>query len=102
MAKLDIPLKNGKIVDIYGNIFYYKDDQLHSYNDEPALISAEGDMYWCENDKLHRLTGPAKISHIGLKTYFIDGSPISYNTWRELKEVKKAKLQKTLDRILKE
>jgi len=37
-------MRNGKIIDEYGSIGYYKDDKLHR-EDGPALIGISGSKY---------------------------------------------------------
>lgn len=55
-------MKNGLIVDKYGNKFYYKNDLFHR-EDGPALDYVNGTKKWFQNGKKHRLDGPA-IEHI--------------------------------------
>jgi hypothetical protein len=38
-----------------------KDGKLHSYNDNPAIITVSCEQYWLENGYLYRTTGPAVI-----------------------------------------
>ena len=51
-----------------------KDDQLHSFNDYPAILLALDGVIarmWCKNGRHHRLYGAA-IQREGLNTYRID------------------------------
>lgn len=52
-------MKNGKVIDNHGNIFYYKNDKLHR-TDGPAVIK-DRDESWFINGRLHRSDGPAII-----------------------------------------
>jgi hypothetical protein len=64
-------MRQGKIVDEHGNIFYYKDDQLHSENDLPAEEYVNGDKVWYQNGKLHRDNDlPAAVWTDGTKIWF--------------------------------
>jgi hypothetical protein len=47
-------MKQGKIVENHEIICFYKDNKLHSYNDEPAVIRPNGTKEWYQNGKLHR------------------------------------------------
>jgi len=48
--------------------------ELHSYNDEPAVISADGDKWWYRNDKIHRDGDkPAIVMADGSEEWYKDG-----------------------------
>jgi hypothetical protein len=49
---------NRRVVDNYGTIIYYLNDNLHR-EDGPALEYDNGDKQYWVNGKLHRLDGPA-------------------------------------------
>jgi hypothetical protein len=53
------------------------DKKFHSFNDEPAIVGCEGDMYWYKHGKLHRDNGePAVTSNDGYEAWYIDGIPL--------------------------
>ena len=42
-------------IDCYGNLRWYNDRlHWHRNNDLPAIIGANGTMYWYEDNKIHR------------------------------------------------
>jgi hypothetical protein len=61
----DIKMYNGvKRISIFG--------ELNSIEDKPAIIYANGDKYWCINDKRHRVNDlPAIICANGDKYWYI-------------------------------
>jgi hypothetical protein len=120
-------VKQGKIVDEYGNICYYKDDQPHRDNDLPAVEFANGTKHWCQNGKhhrdndlpaiihssgtkqwfkdgeLHRLAGPAWITDKEIyKHYYINDKYLTPEEHANHPEVKKYRLQQILNRVVKE
>jgi hypothetical protein len=95
-------MKNGRYVEDFGTIKYFKDDQLHSYNDKSSICWEGGDKYWHQNGQLHRLTGPAVINYDGWQAYFINGVSMSKEEWENHPERKKYKLQQVLNRVLRE
>jgi hypothetical protein len=95
-------MKNGRYVEDFGTIKYFKDDQLHSYNDNPSVFWEDGDKIWHKNGRLHRLTGPAVINYDGWKGYFVNDEGMTREQWENHPEVKKYKLQQILNRVLKE
>ena len=53
-------MKNGLIVDKYGDQRWYKDDLFHRVDDDlPAVIHADGSKFWFINEECHRENGPA-------------------------------------------
>ena len=53
-----------------------KKGQLHSYNDEPAIIDSDGTKYWYKNGKIHRDNDlPAAINNDGYMAWYINGKP---------------------------
>jgi hypothetical protein len=51
-------MRNGMIIDKYGNKRWYQNDLLHR-TDGPAIEYADGDKMWYQNNLLHRTDGPA-------------------------------------------
>jgi hypothetical protein len=51
-------MKNGRVVDHYGTVFYYLNDKHHRL-DGPAVEYDNGDKLYYVDDQLHRLDGPA-------------------------------------------
>ena len=65
------------IIRSNGTKSLYKDDKLHRDNDEPAYISSDGTKYWYKDGKRHRDNDePAIIYSNGTKEWYKDG--ISY------------------------
>ncbi len=56
-----IELKNGHETDKFGIIRHYVDGDLHSINDEPAVIFPNGSQMWFKYNMIHRENGPAAI-----------------------------------------
>ena len=48
-----------KIIDEFGTICYYNENDEYHREDGPAIEYACGDKSWYKNDKLHREDGPA-------------------------------------------
>ena len=89
-------LLNGKFVDEFGTIRYYKDGKLHNENG-PAYIRKDGyKAYWI-NRKRHRIDGPA-IIYVGedydwwINGWYVEKEtinnwltendiPLDWNTW---------------------
>ena len=65
-------MKNGVIVDVWGDKWWYKDGLLHR-EDGPAIERANGDKSWYLNDLLHREDGPAVIGANGLQYWYFNG-----------------------------
>jgi hypothetical protein len=119
-------MRQGKIVNEDGDVYYYKDDQLHRDddlpavefatgtkwwyqngkehrdNDLPAVESSDGTKFWLKNDKRHRLAGPAEIYLSGEKCYYIDDKELTPEQHANHPEVKKYRLQQILNRMVKE
>jgi hypothetical protein len=92
-------MRQGKIVDEYGTIRHYKDDQLHRDNDLPAIISEGGTRYWYQNGLQHRVVGAAMIYADGEEFYFIDDKKLTKEQHANHPEVKKYRLQQILNRL---
>jgi len=55
-----------KTIKYHDRIEIYNDkDELHSFNNKPAILFDNGNKYWYKNDKIHRDDGPARISIFG-------------------------------------
>jgi hypothetical protein len=64
--------RNGKFT--FNNIVYtYKDGELHSYNDEPAIEYITGEKYWYKNGKKHRDNNLPAIETSDSKEWYQDG-----------------------------
>ena len=76
--------------------FYYDENGheiLHSENDIPAFILIEGDKFWYEHGKMHRLTAPAHIDDNKVESWYYKGewfgsSDEGYNQEKFEKEIK--------------
>ena len=63
-------MKNGMIVNKYGDKCWYLNDELHR-EDGPAVELANGSKNWYINGKLHRVDGPAVEWVNGSKKWFL-------------------------------
>ena len=63
-------MKDGLHVDIIGNQYWFKADQVHK-EDGPAITWNDGNQYWYKEGKIHREDGPAVI--------YADGRQLWYN-----------------------
>ena len=69
-------MKNGIVVDKYGNKFHYKDDILHN-EDGPAVIYVNGALeYWIEGELVDEYR-PAIINSDDTVEYYVKGKPHS-------------------------
>ena len=59
-------------VDEYGTICWYQNDKRHRL-DGPAIEYADGHKTWYQNDKRHRLDGPAVESSDGSNFWHKNG-----------------------------
>jgi hypothetical protein len=73
-------MKDGMIVDEYGNKYWYKNDLRHRI-DGPAVIRSNGTKYWYFEGKLHRTDGPAIIFSDGIKEWHLNGKYLSHEEW---------------------
>jgi len=70
-----------KTIKYYNRVETYNDkDELHSFNDNPAVDYNDGDKWWYKEDKLHRLNGPAIEWANGGKGWFYEGKHIICNS----------------------
>jgi hypothetical protein len=63
---------NGKLVDVDGSQYWYKEGQLHR-EDGPALIDVYGKQEWYKEGQLHREDGPAVIDVYGKQEWYKEG-----------------------------
>ena len=84
-------MKNGFIINKYGDKFYYKDSILHR-EDGPAIEYTNEDKEWYQNGKLHRIDGPA-IEYISKDKYwFYQGKRIFCSSQQEFEKIIKLRL----------
>ena len=69
-------------VDNLGTKQWYQDDKRHRI-DGPAVEYADGSKYWFLNDKLHRVDGPAVEWSDGSKHWYLDGNKLTQAQWLE-------------------
>ena len=55
------------------NILWYKNGELNSYNDQPAVITHDYIQKWYKDGELHRDNGPAMITQAGTKSWWKNG-----------------------------
>jgi hypothetical protein len=67
-----------KQIDCCGNQRWYnKENQLHSFNDKPAIVFANGDQYWYQNGLRHRDNDkPAVVYANGIQYWYKNGKLI--------------------------
>ena len=65
-------MKNGLIISNNGTKFWYQNDKRHRI-DGPAIEGADGSKSWWLNDKLHRIDGPAYEGADGTKEWWLNG-----------------------------
>ena len=86
------------VIYIDGSKFWYQDGKRHRDNDLPAVEFSDGSKMWYQNDLRHRLLGCAVMWANETSEYWLKGERVNtYRQWKETPEVKKAKLQKILD-----
>ena len=78
-------MKNGLIVDSYGNKHWYKNDKYHR-DDGPALEFTRGTKYWFQNGKRHRIDGPAIEWGDGSRHWYYHGKQINCFSQKEFNE----------------
>jgi hypothetical protein len=77
----------GLEIDVYGNKRYYLNDLLHR-DDGPACEYTNGDRFWCQHGKIHRLDGPAYESNVikGYKEWYFHNKFINCNSQKEFED----------------
>lgn len=65
-------IKNGWILNPYGNKRHYINDKLHC-DDGPAVIFRSGTKYWFKENLRHREDGPAVESVAGYCSWWYEG-----------------------------
>jgi len=78
-----------------GDKFWFQNDKRHRL-DGPAVESSDGDKVWYQNDKLHRLDGPAIEYSDGYKEWHIEGKELSEEEFNN-----RNKVEVTLEDIAK-
>ena len=89
-------MKNGFIITRNGIKFWYQNDKLHRI-DGPAIEWSGGSKFWYQNDKLHRINGPAKEYANGSKAWYLDD--IEYTEIDYYKELYRRKIISEIDCI---
>ena len=56
-----------------GAMFSGLDKKLHSVDDKPSVIYADGTKFWYRHGKLHRDGGPAVVYFNGIEEWWQDG-----------------------------
>lgn len=64
-------MKNGLIIDKYGNKYHYLNDRWHREGG-PAVEYTDGSKWWYLYGKLYRVNGPAIEYSNGRKEYYIN------------------------------
>jgi hypothetical protein len=63
-------MKNGLIIDDYGNKYWYKDDNYHRDDDLPAIESKSGQLWWFKEGKKHRVKNYAEFTSMQTKAWW--------------------------------
>jgi hypothetical protein len=63
-------------VDQYHRQHWYQNDKLHRL-DGPAVTLADGTQYWYHNGELHRTDGPAIITPQGQECWYQNGEELT-------------------------
>ena len=79
-------------VNEFGDVFwldYDNPDYFHRLDGLPAVEFADGYKAYWENDKRHRIDGPAIVYSNGDVEYWIEGANYFYEEWLEKVSPKK-------------
>ena len=83
-----------------GTKHWYQNDKLHRL-DGPAIEWANGTKFWLQNGKYHRLDGPA-VEYADMDKYYIDGIEYSYENWKQkVEEIKNPVKEMTVSEVSK-
>jgi hypothetical protein len=81
----NIPNKNGMYInDKTGDKYTFKNNKLHSYNDNPAGERIDGHKIWFRNGIRHRLYGPAVEWSYGSDGWYLFGRKYSEDAYNEI------------------
>jgi hypothetical protein len=76
-------MRNGKLIDQFGNQQWFKDNKLHR-EDGPAVILPSIREWWI-NGRRHRVDGPAVIAYNnGYKEWWLNGFQLKREKWWEM------------------
>jgi len=62
-------------------------DELHSFDDKPAIEHSDGTKEWYKEGKLHRLNGPAVEWDSTFKWWYYEGEEIECNSTEEFLKI---------------
>lgn len=79
-------MKNGLIVNDYGDKIYYLNDQIHR-EDGPACEFVEGYKSWWQHGKRHRLDGPAIEYEGGSEDWYYQDQYIRCSSQEEFEKL---------------
>ena len=65
-----------KVIDTYGDTYYYNSKNQHHRKNGPAVITRYYNL-WYKNGIIHREDGPAVEWHHGSKEFYLDGKQYS-------------------------
>jgi len=69
-------------VDDIGTKHWYQNNKLHRV-DGPAIEYADGTKFWYVDGKCHRTDGPAIECASGTKSWYLDGKYLTRAQWLE-------------------
>jgi hypothetical protein len=82
------------VVSGWGSKSWFKDGKLHRDNDEPAVILCDGTMERYKDSKLHRDNGlPAVINTNGSKEWFVNGIQLNNKDVELLKKINASEIK---------
>ena len=58
--------------------------ELHSFNDEPAIIMSDGTMVWYKHGKIHRESGPAVIFKNNDVSFYYEHKWYIFHEWIDI------------------
>jgi hypothetical protein len=67
-----------------GDMYWFKHGLKHRDNDLPAIIWSNGVKYWCKQGKIHRETNAAVIRPNHIKGYWLNGEEYTFDEWIKL------------------
>ena len=72
------------VIDSDGTKFWYTNGKRHRGNDLPATIHSNGSQFWYMNGLLHREKDAAAIYEDGTKHWYMNGKYYTFHEWLKL------------------
>lgn len=62
--------------------WWVKEDGFHQYDDHPAYQDSKGVKMWFDNNRVHRVNGPAIINRHDIQAeWFLHGHPLEFDEY---------------------